>query len=77
MQRSDAKMSEEACLVKMFKFLDLKDKGAVDFALFEKTAEKMGMYFPSAELHQLFTEYDENQNGSLDYRELAKNIFGD
>jgi Ca2+-binding EF-hand superfamily protein len=53
-------MSEEACLVKMFKFLDLKDKGAVDFALFEKTAEKMGMYFPSAELQQLFTEYDEN-----------------
>jgi Ca2+-binding EF-hand superfamily protein len=25
----------------------------------------------------LFAEYDENQNGSLDYRELAKVIFGD
>jgi len=60
MQRSDSKMSQEACLIKMFKFLDLQNKGAVDFALFEKTAEKMGMYFPSEELQQLFTEYDEN-----------------
>jgi Ca2+-binding EF-hand superfamily protein len=37
----------------------------------------MGMYFPPEELQQLFFEYDSNQQGVLDYKELAKIIFGD
>ena len=75
-QRSNSKLSEEACLIKMFKFFDLKDTGYVDFGLFSRVAEKMGMYFPPEELQQLFFEYDSNQQGVLDYKELAKIIFG-
>ncbi len=56
----------------MFKFLDLKDKGAVNFALFEKTAEKMGMYFPSAELQQLFDEYMKTKTGASTTESLLK-----
>ena len=33
-QKSNAKMSEEACLMKMFKYFDIMNTGAVDFAQF-------------------------------------------
>jgi hypothetical protein len=34
LQKSNSKMSEEACLVKMFKFFDILDRGAVNLAQF-------------------------------------------
>ena len=33
-QKSNAKMSEEACLMKMFKYFDIMNVGAVDFGQF-------------------------------------------
>ena len=45
-QKSNAKMSEEACLMKMFKFFDVTGNGHVDFGEFQKTMEKLGMYYP-------------------------------
>jgi len=39
-------MSEEACLMKMFKYFDIMNKGAVDFTQFSRVLEKTGMYFP-------------------------------
>lgn len=43
-------MTEEACLVKTFKFFDLQDRGCVDFKQFQRVLEKCGMGFPEAEL---------------------------
>ena len=39
-------MSEESCLMKMFKYFDVMDKGSVDFAQFGRVLEKSGMYYP-------------------------------
>lgn len=33
-QKSNAKLSEEACLMKMFKYFDIMNKGSVDFTQF-------------------------------------------
>jgi Ca2+-binding EF-hand superfamily protein len=43
-------MTEEACLIKMFKYFDMNDSGAVDFPTFHKALVKCGMGFPEAEL---------------------------
>ena len=45
-QKSSAKMSEEACLIKMFKYFDVMNAGAVDFNQFARVLEKSGMYYP-------------------------------
>lgn len=45
-QKSNAKMSEEACLMKMFKYFDIMNRGAVDFGQFQRVLEKSGMYYP-------------------------------
>lgn len=46
MQKSGSKMSQEATLMKMFKYFDVMDRGAVDYSTFAKVCEKTGMYFP-------------------------------
>lgn len=75
-QRSNAKITEEACLVKMFKYFDYADKGAVNFNEFTRVMIKTGMYFPEEELRNLFNEYDLNGNGLVDYREFTLALFG-
>jgi len=75
-QKSSAKMSEEACLMKMFKYFDVMNAGAVDFPQFQRVLEKSGMYYPEAQLKPLFDTYDEDKSGSLDYREFATAVFG-
>lgn len=70
-------MSEEACFVKMFKFFDTTNKGYVDFEEFCKVLEKTGMYYPKQQLYELFSSYDEDQSGSVDYRELSFALFGE
>ena len=51
-------MSEEACLMKMFKYFDIMNTGAVDFGQFQRVLEKSGMYFPEDQLRPLFDTYD-------------------
>jgi Ca2+-binding EF-hand superfamily protein len=68
-------MTEEACFVKMFKFFDVQAKGSVTFEEFARVLEKTGMYYPQQQMRQLYEGYDANQNGSLDYKELAFNLF--
>ena len=68
-------MTEEACLIKMFRFFDANNRGCVDFGLFQKVLEKAGMSYPEPTLQGLFDEYDVDGSGSLDYRELAFMIF--
>lgn len=69
-------MSEEACLMKMFKYFDVMNAGAVDFAQFQRVLEKSGMYYPEEQLRPLFNTYDQDGSGSLDYREFAMAVFG-
>ena len=47
-------MSEEACLMKMFKYFDVMNAGAVDFNQFSRALEKCGMQYPEAQLKPLF-----------------------
>ena len=47
-------MSEEACLMKMFKFFDVTGNGHVDFGEFQKTMEKLGMYYPDEQMRPLY-----------------------
>ena len=62
--------------MKMFKFFDIMNTGAVDFNQFSKVLEKTGMYFPEEQLRPLFNSYDRDGSGSLDYTEFALAVFG-
>lgn len=75
MQRSNAKLSEEATLVKMFKFFDYANSGSVDVAQFARVLEKTGLYFTAEQVRALFSSYDVRGSGIIDYRDLATSIF--
>jgi Ca2+-binding EF-hand superfamily protein len=76
-QKSNAKLSEEACLVKMFKYFDVRDRGCVDLDEFCRVLEKSGMYYPREQLEPLFRQYDQDGSGNLDYKEFACIVFGE
>ncbi len=76
LQKSNAKLTEEACLIKMFKFFDIYDKGAVDINEFEKAMNKIGLYYTKQELEPLFRQYDTDRSGAIDYKEFAGIVFG-
>ena len=61
----------------MFKYFDTMNKGTVDFDEFCRVLEKTGMYYPRQQLQTLFTEYDTDGSGCLDYRELSFALFGE
>lgn len=75
-QKSTNKLSEEAYLIKMFKFADITDRGAVNFNEYCKVLEKAGMYYPPEQIKPLFESYDKDRSGSLDYKEFASAVFG-
>ena len=75
-QKSNAKSSEEATLMKMFKFFDVNGLGRVDFQTFSKVCDKMGMYYPDEQLQPLFNSYDKDRSGEVDYQEFALALFG-
>lgn len=75
LQKSTHKLTEEACLVKMFKYFDIYDRGNVSFADFIRTIEKIGLYYSAQEMQPLFQEYDTNGNGVLDYKEFSALVF--
>ena len=54
MEKSNSRLTEEACLVKMFKYFDIYDKGCVEFNDFQKAMEKIGLYYNATELKPLF-----------------------
>ena len=63
--------------MKMFKYFDIMNTGAVDFAQFGRVLEKSGMYYPEEQLRPLFDIYDKDGSGSLDYQEFAAAVFGE
>jgi Ca2+-binding EF-hand superfamily protein len=69
-------MSEEACLIKMFKYFDVYNREAVNFQDFYKAMEKIGLYYTEQELLPLFNLYDLNGNSEIDFKEFSAIIFG-
>ena len=45
LQKSNSRLTEEACLINMFKYFDINDRGSVDFNDFTKAMEKIGLYY--------------------------------
>lgn len=68
--------TDEATLInRSFQFFDLDGDGGVSQAEFGKAMEKLGVFIPTSHnLHQLFTHYDTNGNGVLDFKEFT-NVF--
>jgi Ca2+-binding EF-hand superfamily protein len=69
-------VSEEACIIKTFKFFDVMDKGSVNFQEFCRVLEKINMYYPPEQLKPLFDYYDSDGSGAVDYKELTAVVFG-
>jgi hypothetical protein len=69
--------SEETIILKAFKYFDLDNSGECDKDEFTKALQKIGISGLSPEnIEELFTAYDENGNGSLDYKEFVNTLFG-
>lgn len=75
-QKCNANQSEEAFLLKSFKFFDYSNSGEVDFSIFQRAIAKMGVIVDDSDLEQYFRIYDSNGNGRLDYKEFSEVVFG-
>ena len=76
--KTNGKQSEEAILIKSFKYFDLDNSGECDREEWLKALTKIGITgFNEQKLLELFEAYDQNKNGSLDYKEFVGAIFND
>ena len=76
--KSNGKQGEETILIKAFKYFDLDNSGECSTDEWLKSLVKIGITgFNDQKLLQLFEAYDENKNGSLDYKEFSKVLFND
>lgn len=76
--KSSGKTSEEALVIKAFKYFDLDNSGQCSQDEFLKAIAKLGVTgFPNKQLLEIFESYDTNKNGELDYKEFAGAIFND
>ena len=76
--KTNGKQSEEALLVKSFKYFDLDNSGECDKEEWLKALTKIGITgFNEQKLLDLFEAYDLNKNGSLDYKEFVGAIYND
>lgn len=76
-QKSGGGQSEEAVLLKCFKYFDLNNNGSVEPEEFAKAIEKIGIMIPTRnDLDTLFSIYDLQQTGSIEYRDFSAQLFG-
>jgi len=76
--KSSGKQSEEAILIKSFKYFDLDNSGECEKDEWLKALQKLGITgFNDQKLLELFELYDLNKNGSIDYKEFVKALFSD
>merc|ERR1719382_646121 len=76
-QKSNGQQSEEAVLLKAFKYFDLNNNGTVEPDEFAKAVEKIGIMIPTKQdLDSLYSIYDTDKSGVLEYKEFASEIFG-
>ena len=76
--KTNGKQSEEALLIKSFKYFDLDNSGECDPEEWLKALNKIGITgFNEQKLMELFDAYDQNKNGSLDYKEFIKTLYNE
>lgn len=74
--KSSGKQSEEALIIKAFKYFDLDNSGECSKDEFIKAIAKLGVTgFSNKQLLEIFDTYDQNKNGELDYKEFAGCLF--
>jgi Ca2+-binding EF-hand superfamily protein len=71
-QRTKPTEDEGRAILRVFRFFDSDNSGAVTITEFKSALERFGCTFSSAELTALFRYYDLDRSGKLDYEELSK-----
>lgn len=75
-EKTKGSQSEEAVLMKAFKYFDLNDSGSVEPDEFAKAIEKIGIQIPTQkDLDTLFNLYDVDGSGGLSYKEFSAALF--
>jgi Ca2+-binding EF-hand superfamily protein len=75
-QKATMNQSEETVLQKSFKYFDLNNNGTVEPEEFAKAIEKIGITIPTQQdLNALFSIYDADRSGALDYKEFGSMLF--
>jgi Ca2+-binding EF-hand superfamily protein len=76
-EKTRGAQSEEQVLMKAFKYFDLNDNGTVEPDEFAKAIEKIGIQIPTRQdLEMLFSIYDVDGSGGIDYKEFSGVVFG-
>ena len=74
--KSNGKQSEEAILVKSFKYFDMDNSGECEKDEWIKSLNKIGITgFNEQKLLSLFEAYDLNNSGGLDYKEFVNAVY--
>ena len=75
-QKCYGNTSEETVLVRAFKYFDLDNIGLSDTDTFLKTVKKIGITsFDDDEIIEIFSSFDTNKQGVIDYREFVSELF--
>jgi len=70
-QRTHGADDEGKTVRKIFKHFDLDGFGTICFSEFCRALESMGCAFPEFESRAIFSKYDKDNNGKLDYEEFS------
>ena len=75
-QKSYGSTIEEIVLLRAFKYFDLKNTGLCTKEVFTRTMLKIGITsLTEDEISQLFSLFNPNKNGLLDYKEFVSNLY--
>ena len=74
-EKSDGKTNEWKTAKKALSYFDLGDEKACDLETFAKGLDKFGCNFKKNEIRALFTKYDADNSGKLDYEEFSKMLM--
>ena len=75
-QKSYGSTIEEIVLLRAFKYFDLKNTGFCTKDVFTRTMLKIGITsLTEDEISQLFSQFNPNKDGLLDYKEFVSNLY--
>lgn len=75
-QKSTGVQNEKQVLLKSFKYFDLNNSNTLEPEEFAKAIEKIGIMIPTRQdLDALFSLYDRDNSGLIDYKEFTSGIF--
>lgn len=76
--KTSGSQSEEAFIIKAFKYFDLDNSGQCSKDEWIKTLNKLGISgFSEQKLLEIFDLYDKNRNGELDYKEFTRILYSE